>query len=85
MKYLLPLPIGLILFISLSGCSSLNKLYRGIIPKNVTGDEHSVSVDALPLAEKHCAKFDKKPVFEKMGPIKAYYQCMDGVYVFQGS
>ena len=78
MRYAFPLSIGLLFFISLSGCSSFNKVYSGIIPKNVKGDEYSASVDTLRLAEKHCAQFGKRPVFEKMGPIKAYYKCESG-------
>ena len=66
----------------LAGCQ--NQVYGlGLVPQNVTGDEHSVSVfnvwkasDAQPLADRHCLKYDKRAVFSRSAPITMTFDCV---------
>ena len=67
----------------ITGCSSSSQVYGlGLVDQEVKGDANQVSVwnvwsagDALPLAMKHCAEYDKTPVFEKSSGITAYFKC----------
>jgi hypothetical protein len=67
----------------LSGCSLAGNdahIYPGFFGQNVVGNETYVTVsnvynemDALPLAEKHCAKFGKAARFQHMERIRAIF------------
>ena len=66
----------------LSACQ--NQVYGvGLVPQNVSGDEHSVSVfnvwkatDAQPLADRHCLQHDKRAVFARSAPITMIFDCV---------
>ena len=72
----------------LSGCvGSLAgndaKIYPGLFGQNVVGNETYVTVsnvynemDALPLAEKHCAQYGKVARFKQMERIRAIFDCV---------
>ena len=72
----------------LSGCAGSlagndAHIYPGLFGQNVAGNETYVTVsnvyneiDALPLAEAHCAKFGKVARFNHMEPIRAIFDCV---------
>ncbi len=66
-----------------AGCSSDARLYPGFFGQNVVGNETYVTVsnvwnemDALPLAEKHCAQFGKAARFNHMEGQRAIFDCL---------
>lgn len=71
---------------NLVGCSYAGNdahIYPGLFGQNVVGNEAYVTVsnvynemDALPLAEKHCAKFSKTARFNRMEPLRAIFDCV---------
>jgi hypothetical protein len=77
---------SLILTVSLCGCSTVGNdahLYPGLFGQNVVGNETYVTVsnvynemDALPLADAHCAKFNKAARFNHMERIRAIFDCV---------
>ena len=64
--------------IFLSSCANDANIYGGIFGQRVVGNKNYVTIsnvwnemDALPLAEKHCSKFNRSARFNKMeGPQK---------------
>jgi hypothetical protein len=73
----------------LSGCAGGSlagndaHIYPGFFGQNVVGNETYVTVsnvynemDALPLAERHCAKFGKAARFNHMERIRAIFDCV---------
>jgi hypothetical protein len=80
--------IALILVASLAGCAgSLAEndahIYPGLFGQNVAGNETYVTmsnvyneIDALPLAEAHCAKFGKAAHFNHMEAARAIFDCV---------
>ena len=75
--------------VSLSGCAGSlagndAHIYPlGLFGQNVVGNETYVTVsnvynemDALPLAEAHCAKFGKSARFNHMERIRAIFDCV---------
>lgn len=73
---------GIVAFGLLAGCQ--NQVYGlGLVPQNVSGDSHSVSVfnvwkatDAQPLADRHCLQYDKKAIFARSAPITMTFDCV---------
>ena len=67
---------------ALAGCK--DQVYgMGLVPQNVTGDEHHVSVfnvwkatDAQPLADRWCLQYDKRAVFSSSAPITMIFDCV---------
>ncbi len=58
-------------------------IYPGLFRQNVVGNETYVTVgnvyneiDALPLAEAHCAKYDRAAHFTRMEPARAIFDCV---------
>jgi hypothetical protein len=58
-------------------------IYPGFFGQNVVGNETYVTVsnvynemDALPLADNHCAKYDKVARFNHMERIRAVFDCV---------
>lgn len=80
--------IALILTASLGGCAGSlagndAHIYPGLFGQHVAGNETYVTVsnvynemDALPLADAHCAKFGKAAHFNHMEPIRAIFDCV---------
>lgn len=58
-------------------------IYPGLFGQNVVGNETYVTVgnvyneiDALPLAEAHCAKYGRSAHFARMEPARAIFDCV---------
>ena len=76
----------LVLCATLTGCSLAGNsahIYPGLFGQNVVGNETYVTVsnvyneiDALPLAEEHCGKFNKVARFNHMERIGAIFDCV---------
>ena len=76
----------LILGVALAGWSLAGNdahIYPGLFGQNVAGNETYVTVsnvynemDALPLDDAHCAKFNKAARFNHMGLIRAIFDCV---------
>src|SRR6516225_5991538 len=74
----------LVISLGLATCGSPDaRIYPGLFGQNVVGNEAYVTVsnvynemDALPLAEAHCAKFGKSARFNHMEPIRAIFDCV---------
>jgi hypothetical protein len=76
----------LIFVAALGGCSLAGNsahIYPGLFGQNVVGNETYVTVsnvyseiDALPLAEEHCGKFNKAARFNHMERIRAIFDCV---------
>jgi hypothetical protein len=74
--------------VALAGCAgsfagSDAHIYPGFFGQNVVGNEVYVTVsnvynemDALPLADAHCAKFGRAARFNHMESIRAIYDCV---------
>jgi hypothetical protein len=74
--------------LALSGCAGSlagndAHIYPGLFGQNVVGNETYVTVsnvyneiDALPLAETHCAKYGKVARFNHMERIRAIFDCV---------
>ncbi len=77
--------IGIGMAVALAGCSTGNQahIYPGLFGQNVVGNETYVTVsnvwnemDALPLAEAHCAKYDRAARFGHMERARAIFDCV---------
>lgn len=76
------LMIGAVLL--LAGCATNeNKIYPGFFGQNVVGNAAYVTVsnvynemDALPLADRHCATHGKVARFNRMEGIRAIFDCV---------
>jgi hypothetical protein len=78
----------LALAVPLAGCAGSlagndAHIYPGFFGQNVVGNETYVTVsnvynemDALPLADAHCAKYDKIAKFTHMERIRAVFDCV---------
>jgi hypothetical protein len=67
----------------LSGCAADAHIYPGLFGQRVVGNENYVTVsnvwnemDALPLADAHCAKYGKSARFTHMEDYRAIYDCV---------
>jgi uncharacterized protein YceK len=67
-----------IVALALSGCASMR-----IMPAGISGNEAYVSVsnvwnesEALPYAEKHCAKYSKIPKFQSKRDYAVVFDCV---------
>ena len=69
----------------LVGCAgNENNIYGCCIGQTVVGNKNYVTVsnvwnemDALPFAEKHCAKFNRSAAFKDMKSARAIFDCVD--------
>jgi hypothetical protein len=80
--------LALMATIALAGCSSSPAgndahIYPCCFGQNIVGNETYVTVsnvynemDALPLADRHCAKYDKVARFNHMEHIRAVFDCV---------
>ena len=78
--------LALMATMALAGCSFAGNdahIYPCCFGQNVVGNETYVSVsnvynemDALPLADSHCAKYDKVARFNHMERIRAVFDCV---------
>ena len=78
----------IVLVLTLVGCTSSQTgndahIYPGLFGQNVSGNETYVTVsnvynemDALPLAEVHCAKYGKAAHFNHMEAARAIFDCV---------
>lgn len=73
----------LLLVMMLSGCATTYNVYGGAFGQNVAGNAVSVSVsnvwnqqDAMPLADEHCAKFNKAARFISFADNTASFDCV---------
>lgn len=77
--------LNLFLIFFLTGCGTTGndaKIYSGFFGQKVVGNEAYVSVgnvwsemDALPVAEEHCKKYNKIAVFKNFQGITARFDC----------
>lgn len=74
---------ALLLALTLTGCASDANIYGCCIGQDIVGNEAYVTIsnvynemDALPLAEKHCAKYGKVARFNKMESMRAIFDCV---------
>lgn len=75
----------LILFSLLVGCAgNENNIYGCCIGQKVVGNKNYVTIwnvynemDALPLAEKHCSKFNRSASYKDMKSSRAIFECVD--------
>ena len=84
----MPRYLGLLLAVPLAGCAGSlagndAHISPGFFGQNVVGNETYVTVsnvynemDALPLADNHCAKYDKVARFNHMERIRAVFDCV---------
>lgn len=70
--------------LALAGCASDANIYGSLVGQRVVGNESYVSIsnvwnemDALPLADRHCAKFGKVARFTHMENRRAIYDCRE--------
>ena len=76
--------LPLLSLLILAGCAASDaKIYPGLFGQNIVGNEAYVTVsnvwnemDALPLAERHCAGFNKVASFKHMEGTRAIYDCV---------
>ena len=80
--------VGPVVCLALTGCTSLAgndaHIYpMGLFGQNIVGNEAYVTVsnvyneiDALPLAETHCAKYGRIARFNHMERIRAIFDCV---------
>ncbi len=68
----------------LSACASDAHIYPGLFGQRVVGNENYVTVsnvwnemDALPLADRHCAQYGKSARFTHMEGNRAIYDCVN--------
>lgn len=82
--FVIAFPIIGVLLLSQSGCVSNDAhIYPGFFGQNVVGNESYVTVsnvynemDALPLADTHCGKYNRVARFSRMESIRAIYDCV---------
>jgi len=65
------------------GCASNANIYHGLVGQRVVGNDSYVTVsnvwnemDALPLADQHCAQYGKSARFTHMEGYRAIYDCV---------
>lgn len=84
MKKLIAIWIAL-LGIGLAGCAAKSdaNIYGSLVGQRVVGNEMYVTVtnvwneiDALPLAEKHCAQYGKSARYVQSPPVKPVFNCV---------
>ncbi len=70
--------------LALSGCASDANIYHSLVGQRVVGNDSYVTVsnvwnemDALPLADKHCAQYGKSARFTHMEGYRAIYDCVN--------
>ena len=76
--------LALLSSIALVGCAQNgNSPYWCCLGQNVVGNKNYVTItnvwnemDALPLAETHCNKFDRSAIFNKMEGTRAVFDCV---------
>jgi hypothetical protein len=80
--------LALMATIALAGCAGSlagndAHIYSCCFGQNIVGNETYVTVsnvynemDALPLADRHCAKYDKVARFNRMESIRAVFGCV---------
>ena len=82
MRYLVILLLSCFLLI---GCKKSDaNIYGCCVGQNITGNKNFVSItnvwnegDALPLAEKHCQKYNRSATLKEMKGTKAIFYCID--------
>ena len=68
-----------------AGCAgNANNIYGCCVGQRVVGNKNYVTVwnvynemDALPLAEEHCAKYNRSAAFRDMKSVRAIFDCTD--------
>jgi len=71
--------------IALASCAkSERNIYGGLVGQGVVGNKNYVTIsnvwnemDALPLAEKHCAVYGRSAKFNKMEGHRSIFDCVD--------
>jgi hypothetical protein len=83
MKNTLALVLMVFGLVSCGTTGNDGKVYPGLFGQRVVGNEMYVSVsnvwnemDALPLAEEHCKKYNKIPTFKDFKGIVARFDCV---------
>ncbi len=71
--------------LAMEGCAEQRdaNIYGGLVGQRVVGNEMYVTVtnvwneiDALPLAERHCAKYGKAARYVPSQPVKPVFNCV---------
>ena len=74
-----------VIFFLLASCStSKDNIYGCCVGQDVVGNKNYVTISnvwnemgALPLAEKHCAGFNRTAKFSKMEGFRAIFDCVE--------
>ena len=68
----------------LSGCAGKNNIYGGLFGQGVSGNKNYVTIsnvwnemDALPLAEEHCAQYSRSASFKSQQGYRVVFDCVD--------
>jgi hypothetical protein len=72
-----------VLFVA--GCAgNEGNIYGCCVGQKIVGNKNYVTVwnvynemDALPLAEKHCSKYERSASFKSMESVRAIFDCVD--------
>ena len=72
-------------FLVTTSCAKSDaNIYGGLFGQRLVGNKNYLTVsnvwnemDALPLAEQHCSKFDRTAKFSKMEGNRAIFDCVD--------
>ena len=73
------------LFLVITSCAKSDaNIYGTLIGQRIVGNKNYVTIsnvwnemDALPLVEQHCSKFDRTAKFSKMQGHRAIFDCVD--------
>ena len=76
--------IFILIAASLMGCQKSENIYGCCVGQKVVGNKNYVTVsnvynemDALPLAESHCAKFERSAKYKTMKGVRAIFDCVE--------